>query len=365
MEAGAALSTRTDPGQSSLQHARLRRAETQLEHARQVTEPVLRDAVQSLPEALRLMAGYHFGWWDHLGVAGNAPSGKALRPALVLAAATIASGIGSEAAVGQGIAAAVARAAAAVELVHNFTLLHDDVMDADETRRGRRTVWHVWGIPDAILTGDALQALSVTVLADTAHPAAPAMITRLATCVAELCQGQHEDNEFETRLDVDLDQCVRVARRKTGALLGCSCALGAICAHAGPGVVEAMDRFGRELGVAFQIVDDMLGIWGDPAVTRKPAGSDLVRRKKTGLVIAALSSDTHPGRELRQLYRQTCPLDPAAVARAATLIEQAGGKQWAHHNATRYVQLALDALPDQATAGDLLALADLATQRER
>ncbi|WP_374213305.1 family 2 encapsulin nanocompartment cargo protein polyprenyl transferase [Crossiella sp. SN42] len=326
-----------------------------LARSRTLIEPVLRTAVDGLPEVLRLMAGYHFGWWDTAGTPTRADSGKALRPALVLAAA---------AACGAPPSAGV-HAAAAVELAHNFTLLHDDVMDADVTRRGRATVWSVWGVPNAILVGDTLHALAIRVLTDERLAAVGPAIARLESCVVELCRGEQEDCAFEGRPEVGMAECVRMAIGKTGALMGCCCALGALCAGADNTVVAGLDRFGREMGLAFQLIDDVLGIWGDPMTTRKPAGADLAARKKSLPVVAALTSGTPAGRELARLYHSPEPMTPAMVARATELAELAGGREWAQQEAARRWEAALDGLPDRHAAADLVALAELAVRRDR
>lgn len=207
-----------------------------LEGARRSVDPELRAAIDSLPGSMRRIALYHFGWEhaDGTPAAGNA--GKAIRPALVLAAATA---LGGERA-----RAGALRAAAAVELVHNFTLLHDDVMDRDATRRHRPTAWTVFGDADAILAGDALQALALRLLAVDPHPAAQAAAARLADCVVELCEGQHADTAMEKRApaEVTLDEVLVMAEAKTGALLGCACAVGALYAGASAEDVEALTR---------------------------------------------------------------------------------------------------------------------------
>lgn len=257
----------------------------QLERTRTLVYPELRAAVESLPRAMRRIGLYHFGWQhaDGTPAAGNA--GKAIRPALVLAAAAALGGPAAR--------AAAVRAAAAVELVHNFTLLHDDLMDRDTTRRHRPTAWTVFGDTDAILAGDALQALALRLLAEDPHPASVPAAARLAACVVELCEGQHADTDLEQRAPdaVTLDEVLAMAEAKTGALLGCACALGALYAGAGAEEVAALDGFGRQAGLAFQLIDDVIGIWGDPRHTGKPVGADLAARKKSLPVVAALTSE--------------------------------------------------------------------------
>ncbi|MFC7304900.1 family 2 encapsulin nanocompartment cargo protein polyprenyl transferase [Streptomyces monticola] len=327
-----------------------------LDRTRQAVEPELRRAVASLPGSMRRIASYHLGWEHADGGPAAGQGGKAIRPGLVLAAAR---------ALGGQPATAV-KAAAAVELIHNFTLLHDDVIDRDRTRRHRPTAWTVFGDADAILAGDAMQALALRVLADDPHPAAPAAAARLAACVVELCEGQHTDTALEERGcdEVNLEECLAMAEAKTGALLGCACALGALYAGADRDEVEAMDAFGREAGLAFQLIDDVIGIWGDPGRTGKPAGADLLARKKSLPVVAALTSGTAAGSELAALYAD---LQADDVERAAEAVDRAGGRDWAQAHAAdrmaRAVQQLSRAVPDPEQAGGLLALAEFVTRR--
>ncbi|MER6672455.1 family 2 encapsulin nanocompartment cargo protein polyprenyl transferase [Streptomyces sp. NPDC000983] len=336
-----------------------------LERARGFVDPELRSAVDSLPGTMRRVALYHFGWQhaDGTPAAGNA--GKAIRPALVLTAA--------EALGGPAARRAAGRAAAAVELVHNFTLLHDDVMDRDTTRRHRPTAWTVFGDADAILAGDALQALALRLLAQDPHPAAPAAAALLASCVIELCEGQHADTAMEQRAcaEVRLDEALAMAEAKTGALLGCACALGALYAGATAEEVAAMDAFGREAGLAFQLIDDVIGIWGDPMRTGKPAGADLAARKKSLPVVAALTSGTPAAAELARLYEVPYGRSGLAAeeetARTALAVEQAGGRDWAQVQAADRMARAMQELarvvPEPESAGGLLALAEFVTRR--
>ncbi|MFE0642557.1 family 2 encapsulin nanocompartment cargo protein polyprenyl transferase [Streptomyces sp. NPDC058877] len=331
-----------------------------LDRTRTAVNPQLRATVESLPGSVRRVAMYHFGWERADGTPDAGRAGKAIRPALVLAAARA---LGAE-------EAQAVKAAAAVELVHNFTLLHDDIVDEDPTRRHRPTAWTVFGVPDALMAGDAMSALALRLLAEDPHPASPAASARLAACIIELCAGQQADCAFE-RCDprkVSLDECLAMATGKTGALLGCSCALGALYAGAGEEEVAAMDSFGREAGLAFQLIDDLIGIWGDPDHTGKPAGADLAAHKKSLPVVAALTSDTPAGEELAELYARPT-LDAAAVRAAADAVERAGGRDWAQVQAAERMGRAVEhlarAVPDLAAAEDLLALAEFVTRRNR
>ncbi|MER6775420.1 MULTISPECIES: family 2 encapsulin nanocompartment cargo protein polyprenyl transferase [unclassified Streptomyces] len=333
-----------------------------LERTRETVNPELRRTVESLPGSMKRVAMYHFGWEQADGTPAAGNAGKAIRPALVLAAARALPG-GRDDKEAEG----VVRAAVAVELAHNFTLLHDDVIDKDRKRRGRPTAWTVFGIPDAIITGDAMLALALRLLAEDPHPASAAASGRLAACVIELCAGQQADCAFEQRPYVSLDECLTMATAKTGALLGCACALGALYAGAGPDEVDAMDAFGREAGLAFQLIDDLIGIWGDPGHTGKPAGADLIARKKSLPVVAALTSGTAAGEQLAALYAG--PMTGDDVRAAADAVDRAGGRDWAQAHAAdrmgRAVQLLSRAVPDLGAAGGLLALAEFVTRRTR
>ncbi|GAB2812207.1 polyprenyl synthetase family protein [Lentzea nigeriaca] len=314
--------------------------------ARTLIEPVHRATIDELGPALRRVAGYHIGWWDAEG-RPSPPGGKALRPALTLACArAFADGPQSP---------DVIAAATAVELIHDFTLLHDDVMDGDETRRHRPSAWAVFGTTAAILAGDALIGLAMRRV--------PRSLTGvLADVLVDLCEGQSADVAAETAVDVE--QCLATAARKTGALLGAACRLGALAAGATPAAADRCRSFGVHLGVAFQLVDDVLGIWGDPKRTGKPAHSDLRARRRTLPVVAALASDTPAGRRLARVY-----LEGGGADEIAELVAEAGGRAWAEAEADRRVRLAFDCLhradPRPAAALDLRGLARLVTSRDR
>jgi geranylgeranyl diphosphate synthase, type I len=341
-----------------------RSARDVLAWSRTIVEPALRAAVNTLPSSMRRIAGYHFGWWNEHGQRDDANGGKVIRPTLVLLSAQ---------AVG-GMPAAAVPAAAAVELVHNFSLLHDDVMDGDVTRRHRPTAWSVFGFNAAILAGDALLALALDVLAASGHPAAMNGARMLSAAVQDLVEGQSADLAFEQRAEIELAECLSMAERKTGALMGCACAVGASFGGGSPEQVRYLRGFGEHLGLAFQHVDDLLGIWGDPAVTGKPVYSDLHSRKKSLPVVAALrsgtlTSDATAGRELAELYHRDQPLSDTDLVRAAELIDIAGGRSWSQTQVADQLALAMSDLqsasPTSRAAQELDALARLATDRDQ
>lgn len=320
-------------------------AET-LDRGRQLVGPALRLAVERLDPFTRQVVSYHLGWCDESGAPIDANSGKALRPALALLAAEALTGRAEP-----GLPGAVA-----VELVHNFSLLHDDLMDRDTERRHRKTVWAVWGDATAVLAGDALLSLAHEVLADCDSQYGQEASRALAVATRELIRGQVLDLAFESRDDVTLAECLDMAGGKTGALLAVSAAIGAQLVGAPEPVVSALSRFGAELGMAFQLVDDLLGIWGAPTVTGKPVFSDLVARKKTLPVTWSIDHGGSPGRELaRWLTQDGWPSDGRPTDQelryAAELIERAGGRDWAIGEARNRVALAEQALDDAGLDG--------------
>ncbi|MGI5451923.1 polyprenyl synthetase family protein [Streptomyces sp. CA-249302] len=316
-----------------------------LHRCRELVRPALVEAVGRLHPWVGEMAAYSFGWCEVGGAPTVASGGKGLRQALAVLGAEAAGAPGSA-----GVPAAVA-----VELVHAFSLLHDDIMDSDPERRGRPTAWKAYGTGPAVLAGDALFALAVETLA--AAPAGPRAVRVLSVALGDLVRGQADDLLFATRPwtgpeRVRPPEYRAMAEHKTGALLGCAAALGALLGGAEPATVAALDRAGRHLGIAFQIMDDVLGIWGDPEVTGKPVHGDLRERKKTYPVLAALDSPTPETRRLAVL------LDRGdAPAEAAELIETVGGRSTALAEARRHitaVEAALAEVPLEGRAGDEL-----------
>ncbi len=325
-------------------------SETLLSDARCLVEPALHSAVDTLAPDLREVANYHFGWRGLRGERSTG-GGKALRPALAFGCARAAG----------GPAQAAIPAAAAVELVHNFSLLHDDIMDGDAMRRHRPTAWSVFGVARALLTGDALFVLAVELVNAGAAAAA------LRASLLELCAGQSDDLAFEGRAEVSLPQCIDMVEKKTGSLFGVACQLGAFAVTGDMRLATLYREFGRRLGIAFQLVDDILGIWGQESQTGKPVFSDLRSRKKSLPVVAALTSDTVAGSELNTLYQSGVVWDDQQLSHASDLVEAAGGRAWAEAEAKRHCGAALETLgaagPEPRALADLRALAELVTTR--
>jgi geranylgeranyl diphosphate synthase type I len=306
-----------------------------LDAGRELVAPALQDAVhRHLSPRMDQVASYHHGWSDAEGRPTGRSGGKLVRPALALLSARTAGHTEEE-----GMPAAVA-----VELVHNFSLLHDDIMDDDTERRGRATAWTVFGVPNALLAGDALLTAATSVLLDSDGAGVRPATARLMTATQRMIGGQTADIDFERRDDVTLAECVRMSGDKTGALLSCACSLGADLVGADAELVDRLAAFGEHVGLAFQLVDDLLGIWGDPKITGKAAGADLRVRKKSLPVVAALNSASSV--ELHGLYSSQETLTEAEVRRAGHLVERGGGRDWARDEATRQITAAQEGLAE-------------------
>lgn len=321
---------------------------------RPLVQAAMRAAVGDRTEGLYAWMRYHLGWEDQQGVPVEASPGKMMRPVAVLLATEM---LG-------GRAEVAVPAAASIELVHNFSLLHDDVEDASEFRRGRQNLWTFAGAAQAINTGDGMfvvARLAQHRLQDAGVPAdrALAVMREIDEACIRLVHGQYLDMSFETRQDVTLPEYVEMAGGKTAAMFAAPFAVGAAIAGASSEVVDALREYGRHVGLAFQMVDDILGIWGDPAVTGKPVGDDLHSRKMTYPVISALQSPDEAGQSFRDAY--ATPPGPSSrggdrIDSMARWIEATGARAATEAMAREELALALDAARAAGLDGAQLAL---------
>lgn len=322
-----------------------------------LVSPALRAAVDRIAPPVAQVAAYHLGWVDAGGHPVEAGGGKSLRAALALVSAEAAGGHAR-----QGIPAAVA-----VQLVHEFSLLHDDLMDGDTTRRHRPTAWTVFGAGPAILAGDALLTAAVEVLVD-AGDGGPGAVAALLRATQGLIAGQAADLGQERRRDVSVDECLTMASDKTGALFAASATIGAHLAGGGDRLIAALHNYGAELGLAFQLVDDLLGIWGDPDVTGKPVHADLRAHKRSVPVVVALSAGTPQAAELDELLASSPMTDEADVERAVALIEATGADDWTRQAAVAHAERACAALEGatlpEAVASELVDVARYVVGRD-
>ncbi|HEY2594804.1 MAG TPA: polyprenyl synthetase family protein [Chloroflexota bacterium] len=294
----------------------------QLTRLGELTDSWLRDAVarhiSPAAERLSAMLEYHLGWRgpDLQPLSQPAPSGKKLRPALVL--------LVSQAVRGE-IAPAARQAAAAVELIHNFSLVHDDIQDHSALRRHRPTVWSLWGMPQGINVGDALFALAQVVLSEAGTDLAAQLTFELNKTALGLAEGQFLDIDLqEGRTPPTLEVYETMVRRKTGLLFACACRVGAMAANASAASRDAYAAYGLELGIAFQEQDDLLGVWGLAAETGKPDAADIVERKR-GLPAAMALSEPDAPAWLREVYdRPETELSTETIARIIAYFDQLG-----------------------------------------
>ena len=340
-KAQVASSTRLEPSR-----AERKRVPASLERAAKLVTPALSEVISCLPRALRLPVEHHL-----------AGGGKRVRAALVLLSAAACGAEESSALPG----------AVSIELVHNFSLLHDDIIDGDHERRHRPTVWAEFGIGPAIVAGDALAILALQHLLEDPTPERLRSASMLAEATQAMIAGQADDMAFETMSAVSLEDCLGMELRKTGALLSCAASLGAILSGAPEPKVAALAEYGAHVGIAFQAVDDMLGIWGDPSVTGKPVGSDLAGHKKTLPVVSAISETNAAAEELRSIL-DSSP-DAPDVERVTRLIEDAGAREVVAEIADTHLQAALGVLVDAKFAprsvAELGELALFITKRDR
>ena len=294
------------------------------------------------------MLTYHMGWTGE--GAGPEATGKRIRPLLVLLC-TATCGADWQSAL---------PAAAAVELVHNFSLVHDDIQDNSDKRRGRPTTWVKWGAPLAINVGDALFVISNQAIIDLKENYPAEVALRAAeilnnTCL-DLTRGQFLDMSYEKRLDLSVDDYWPMVAGKTAALLSACCHIGALLGGADESTQEAYRSFGHYLGLAFQVQDDILGIWGDEALTGKSAASDLVEGKKSLPVLAGLGADGKFASRWKQGH-----ILSAEVAEFARILASEGGYEKANDAAKQMTDLALMSLREADPQGEAgQALFDLA-----
>lgn len=301
------------------------------------------------------MQRYHLGWADEHLRPVQARSGKRLRPSLCLLCCEAAG----------GTAQSALPTAVALELIHNFSLLHDDVEDRGAERWGRPTVWARWGEPRAINAGDAMLILAELALigAEAALGAAETLVQlRLINeCCLRLTEGQHLDMSLEGNPALSRAQYFKIIERKTAALLGSACELGARSGGARGARATAFGEFGFELGIAFQIQDDLLGIWGDPTVTGKPAAADIDGHKVTLPVIVAIErAAPEMAARISAVYSSRAPT-PADIRETLGYFAQLGVRETAEAEATQAIDRALRALhtasPSAPFGDELEALA--------
>ena len=282
------------------------------------------------------MMRYHLGWVDAQGRPTGEGGGKALRPTLCLLACQ---------AVGGDYRTALP-AAAALELIHNFSLIHDDIEDRSPERRHCPTVWWQWGVPQAINAGDAMHALGrLALLRLEERDVLSTKVLRAARMLDEaclrLCQGQYLDISFQDRLDIGVDAYLEMIGGKTASLIESALCIGALLGTDGEEVIERFRRCGRNLGLAFQMRDDVLGIWGEDEIIGKSSATDIQEKKKSLPIIYALEKATGQARaELVGIYNKAS-LEAEDIAVVRGILDALGAQMYVQVKAQDYYRQAL------------------------
>jgi geranylgeranyl diphosphate synthase type I len=313
---------------------------------------------------------YHLGWVDAQLHPINAQTGKLLRPTLLLLSYEAAGAWGQLPPRDEPrhYLQRALPAAAAIELTHNFTLIHDDIVDEDSERHHRPTVWKLWGVPHAINAGDGMFALSRLALWGVLEVGVdPALAARLAALLDHTCltiaEGQYLDMLFETRMDVSVEAYIEMIRRKTAALMACAAEMGALLGTQDAETVERLRHFGEAIGLAFQVRDDVLGVWASlDELGKNPAG-DIYRRKKSLPILHALAQAQPADRErLQILYQQSAPLSQEEVDEILAIFARTATRSYCQAflaEQCRRARAALDAVPASSTSLARRARSDL------
>ena len=295
------------------------------------------------------MLRYAMGWSDESGMPATATVGKALRPTLCLFACEATGGLTNRA----------LPAAISLELVHHFSLIHDDIQDRDEMRRHRPTLWAAWGEPKALVAGNTLRVIADMALwrlseEGAGHETALAVTALLTEAYLEMIEGQYLDLYFEGRPDIGLHDYLDMISKKSGALIRCALNLGALIGCDDPAIVQAFRECGSMLGSVFQIRDDVLGIWGDEEATGKPVGADIRRKKSTLPVVYALSKARARDRELLlKIYRGQVVGDDE-VSSVLEVMDRVGAREYAQEIASEYREGAMGPLSSVELAPEAL-----------
>jgi geranylgeranyl diphosphate synthase type I len=311
-------------------------------------EQTMRDVVAGLPDEPEygVMLRYAMGWSDEHDAPYNRPTGKRLRPILLL--------ISNEAAGGNWHQALPA--AAAVELLHNFSLIHDDIQDNSATRHNRPTVWKTWGMPNAINAGDAMFILAYEALSQLTEQSIALETTHYIWRIfnrtnLELTRGQHLDMRFEQLDDISVESYISMISGKSAALIAACAEIGAYIATNDRDLADKYAQFGKNIGIAFQIHDDILGIWGDPTITGKSAATDIVSRKKSLPVLFGLSQND----DLKAIYGKST-LSNNDVERAVQILDELNTLDYVRDQEALYYQKGIDSLNAAMPTGEAAKL---------
>lgn len=331
-----------------------------LERYRTEIDAELKAVVAARRSPLYDMMRYHLGWIDEHGNPKNGSTGKALRPTLCLLACEATGGNYHRA----------LPAAAAIELIHNYSLIHDDIQDDDLERRHRPTVWAVWGKPQAINAGTAMRILTNITLSRLEPGVNPEKVLLIQQLLDEttlrLIEGQYLDISYEKRLDIGVNDYLQMIEGKTASLIACALEVGALLGTNDESLIKGFRALGWNLGLGFQIRDDILGIWGDSEITGKPLASDIQRRKKTFPIVHALENARDGHKEMLMRFYQNGN-DNQSVTDVLSILNKVGARACAQRMVDSYCQTAwriISELHLEATARrDFAELVDFLEKR--
>jgi geranylgeranyl diphosphate synthase type I len=315
---------------------------------------------------------YQLGWVDASFAPTESNTGKLLRPTLVLLAFE-AAGAWGQFPRDPSDASYLERAlpaAMAIELIHNFTLIHDDIEDGDTERRHRPTLWKMWGVPQAINTGDGMFCLARSTLWSALEKGvegavAARLAERLDRATLTLAEGQYLDISFESRQDISVAMYIDMISRKTAALMSCAAEMGALLGTCENVTIERLRSFGEAVGIAFQVRDDLLGVWATTAELGKTPAGDIYRRKKSLPILHAMeNANTRDQQVLRAIYQQTDPVRPQQVEEILAIMARTQTRAYCNSFLAQHCGLArttLASVPRQCHPLSLRALDDLET----
>ena len=286
-----------------------------------------------------------------------AAGGKRVRPQLAMIACQLFGGNEED----------VLPAALALEVFHNFTLLHDDVMDKADVRRGRPTVHMKWNENTAILSGDQMLIEAYKLLSGVPADKLPEVLRLFNKMATEICEGQQYDVDFESQSHVTIDEYLNMIRLKTSVLLATALQIGAYVAGADTPTQEALYQFGIAVGLAFQIQDDILDVWGDPKTFGKAVGGDISCNKKTFVYLEAMRRLGDEANTLESWYSQVLEDNTEKIAAVKAIFEQLGVREACEAVVAQYTQTALeilDTLPQNTATDQLRQLANKLTTRK-
>ena len=295
------------------------------------------------------MLRYFMGWSDMHGNPQRGTEGKALRPTLCLFACDATGG-----SVTRALPAAIS-----LELIHNFSLIHDDIQDRDKTRHHRPTLWAVWGEAKALVAGNILRVIADRYLwrlqeEGVSYVEALEVSGLLTQAYLEMIEGQYLDLSYEGRPDIGMADYLSMISRKTGALIPCALNIGALIGSRDAATVQAFRECGRSLGLVFQIRDDVLGIWGDEKATGKPVAADIRRKKNTLPVVYAMSQAQGSDKDLLSKIYQGHTVGEEEVAVVLEIMDRVKAKEYAQNLAAEHCQMALEFLSGVELAPEAL-----------